>query len=71
MIKNINEINDKQLEKVNGGLAFDYNQCPCGNFSPFDGDWDNKSTYNCKYYVMAQQSYSDVCYDNGVCRNYK
>lgn len=28
----IKELKEKEIEKVNGGLAFDYNQCPCNNF---------------------------------------
>lgn len=71
MTNNKIELEEKQLEKVNGGFVFNYNQCPCANFRPYDGDWNNTSAYNCQYFVDAQRVSMDACFENGVCRNYK
>mgnify|MGYP003343065298 CR=1 FL=1 len=69
MIDNKTELLDKELEKINGGLAFDYNQCPCNNFEPYDGNWSNTSAYNCKFYVQAREIGTAICNSSGVCKN--
>lgn len=71
--KQITTIKDEQLEKVSGGgqWAFNNNQCPCGNFQPYDGNANNTATSNCTYYVLMREASCDACSPNGVCKNYK
>lgn len=67
------ELKDEELEKVSGGgfFAFNYDQCPCGNFSPYDGNASNTKTSNCSFYVSMASASCDACFPNGVCRHFK
>lgn len=67
--KAASEINDEVLKLVTGGnFVFDYSQCPCGRFRPYNGNPNNKQYSNCLYFVQAALAGGvDMCDENGVC----
>ena len=58
----VHELNDEVLKLVTGGnFVFDYSQCPCGRFRPYNGNPNNQQYSNCLYFVTLIFSNNALC----------
>ena len=46
-------LSDDELDKAAGGNAPNSSFCICSRFSPYDGDWNNRTYSNCFYGISA------------------